>query len=175
LGSRYGTSETLTSLPLKYSQFENIEDLCCYDMGLEKHILARADEITEQQTVSSSSSSETTTSTKSSVSCQQQQSPPPLMPIPVPIQTRNASDTKLTETTSSSSRTTTMETQEKGAHLVARKSLDYLEFEHGLAPPDPWDTPKTMQDELRELYGSFMDPQISTSPSLHLPKKQEPP
>lgn len=132
--------------------------LCSYDIGLEKHILAQIDEITEQ--TNSSSSSENTSSTPV-ISSQQ-----PLMPVPAPIQTRSKAETM----SGTSSMITCLETRENEVNLV-RKSLDYREFEHGLAPPDPWDTPKTMQDELRELYGSFMDPQTFTS-SLHSPKKQ---
>jgi hypothetical protein len=47
----------------------------------------------------------------------------------------------------------------------ASEKLNYLEFEHGLAPPDPWDTPKTMHDELRELYGGFMAPDTAAHPT----------
>lgn len=50
-------------------------------------------------------------------------------------------------------------------HLLIKNTqhFDYLKFEQGLAPADPWDTPENDMVALRSILGSPKMPTASTS------------
>ncbi|KAI8330338.1 hypothetical protein BC941DRAFT_183950 [Chlamydoabsidia padenii] len=54
--------------------------------------------------------------------------------------------------------------QEKRAS--AQSHFDYLKFEQGLAPPDPWDTPENDMVALRSILGSQETKEHHPSPSM---------
>lgn len=45
----------------------------------------------------------------------------------------------------------------EAAHQPQRKQVNFNEFENGLAPPDPWDPPVTIKEELQELKGEALE------------------
>jgi hypothetical protein len=47
--------------------------------------------------------------------------------------------------------------------MKQKQQFDYLKFEQGLAPADPWDTPENDMVALRSILGSPKMPTASTS------------
>ncbi|TPX35790.1 hypothetical protein SmJEL517_g01895 [Synchytrium microbalum] len=60
---------------------------------------------------------------------------------------------------------------------TSRKPFNFQEFEHGLAPPDPWDVAKKPDEELSDLNAVFGGARVPARPMPNLPQhsNQRPP
>ncbi|KAJ3092235.1 hypothetical protein HK102_009549 [Quaeritorhiza haematococci] len=166
----------LISLPYTYQPVsEDVLSLCHYDFSLERKVVADAEAWAKEDAAAEERRKVVEATRREKEREQARQRAPGLSEglilQPTPVIAKTSSNGQIGGGGPSSSTTGSTLTTVKSPSPMPKSSmtdgaaetnslnrpgkrnlgLNFLEFEQGLAPPDPWDTPQTINDDLNQL------------------------